>query len=243
MTRLIVLYPRTWRDRYETEFRALMAERPPDPLDRIDMVRGALDAHLHPQLGSTNSGEMAPPHSARLGAILAVLGGALWAGAGVAFLSAPYNQGLGYKESGFGIVIALAAALVTGLTAVMVSRSLPGRHALRSTAAVFVVLGALVMPPFWPALLAEPGLLLVVAVVNGYTATILGTLVFRLVAIPRLRPAGVILGGGALLALMFNTEDARALFLVPFGAAWILLGIVLAIRGIPTNGESLPDIR
>jgi hypothetical protein len=48
MTRLIALYPQTWRDRYEEEFLALLAERPPDPLDRVDIVRGAIDARLHP---------------------------------------------------------------------------------------------------------------------------------------------------------------------------------------------------
>ena len=50
MTRLIALYPRAWRDRYETEFRALMAERPPRPGDRFDIVRGAIDARLNPQV-------------------------------------------------------------------------------------------------------------------------------------------------------------------------------------------------
>ena len=49
MTRLVALYPRGWRDRYEDEFLALLEERPPDPLDRIDIVRGAVDARLHPQ--------------------------------------------------------------------------------------------------------------------------------------------------------------------------------------------------
>ena len=50
MTRLIGLYPQTWRDRYEDEFLALLAERPPDPLDSLDIVRGAIDARLHPQV-------------------------------------------------------------------------------------------------------------------------------------------------------------------------------------------------
>ena len=40
MSRLIALYPRSWRDRYEVEFRALVADRPTDPLDGVDIVRG-----------------------------------------------------------------------------------------------------------------------------------------------------------------------------------------------------------
>jgi hypothetical protein len=225
MTRLISLYPRAWRGRYEIELRALMAERPPTLEDRLDLVRGALDARLHPQLVPSDSRDSMPGRSSRLGWILAVLGGGLWAASGIAFHSAPYNAGLGYKEGGVSILIALAAALATGLAALTVSRSWPGPHVLLSISAAAVLLGALAMPLPWPVVLI------------GYMTTIFGTLVFGLVASPRLGPTGVILGGGALLALMFNTEDARALFLVPFGAAWILLGIVLALRGTPATAD------
>lgn len=50
MSRLIALYPAPWRDRYEEEFLALLAERPPTSIaERADIVRGAVDARLHPQ--------------------------------------------------------------------------------------------------------------------------------------------------------------------------------------------------
>jgi hypothetical protein len=215
MTRLIALYPRAWRDRYEIELRALMAERPPDRFDRIDIVRGALDARLHPQLGSTNSGESTRPRPARLGGIFAVLGGALWAVAGVAFHGAPYNPGLGYKESGSAIVVALAAALVTGLAAFTVSRLSPGRHVVLSISAIATLLGALAMALPWP------------VVALGFWTTVVGTVMFGLVATPRLGPTGILLAGAAVLALGFNTEDGRALFLIPLGAAWTLFGIVM----------------
>lgn len=42
------LYPRPWLDRYGDEVDALLADRPPGIRDRIDLVSGALDAHLHP---------------------------------------------------------------------------------------------------------------------------------------------------------------------------------------------------
>lgn len=42
------LYPRPWQARYGDEVTALLAEAPPDWRDRVDLVRGALDAHLHP---------------------------------------------------------------------------------------------------------------------------------------------------------------------------------------------------
>lgn len=50
MSRLVALYPTGWRSRYEDEFLALLASRPPSIEDRIDIVRGAVDARLHPQV-------------------------------------------------------------------------------------------------------------------------------------------------------------------------------------------------
>jgi hypothetical protein len=47
---LLRLYPRPWRERYGDEFEALLADRPPSVRHRLDIVRGALDAHFHPEL-------------------------------------------------------------------------------------------------------------------------------------------------------------------------------------------------
>ena len=46
--RLLWLYPRAWRRRYGREMDLLLDDRPPGVRDRLDMVTGALDAHLHP---------------------------------------------------------------------------------------------------------------------------------------------------------------------------------------------------
>ncbi len=42
------LYPRAWRRRYGDELAALLDERPPGARARLNLVGGALDAHLHP---------------------------------------------------------------------------------------------------------------------------------------------------------------------------------------------------
>ena len=47
---LIRLYPAAWRDRYGAEFAALLSERRPGWLHRLDIVRGAVDARLHPEV-------------------------------------------------------------------------------------------------------------------------------------------------------------------------------------------------
>ncbi len=50
MSVLLSLYPKRWRERYGDEFRWLLAEQPPSLGDRVDIVRGAVDAHLNPQI-------------------------------------------------------------------------------------------------------------------------------------------------------------------------------------------------
>ena len=84
MNRLIALYPHSWRERYEEEFMALLSERPPDPLDRIDIVRGAIDARLHPQADPRPSPEPLDPlpyngpWSIRRAGFVTLFGGFLW---------------------------------------------------------------------------------------------------------------------------------------------------------------------
>jgi hypothetical protein len=50
---LIRLYPANWRRRYGTELEALIDSHPFTPQLAVDLIAGALDAHLHPQLINT----------------------------------------------------------------------------------------------------------------------------------------------------------------------------------------------
>ena len=45
---LLHLYPKAWRARYAEEMSTLLDESSTDLRDRLDLVAGALDAHLHP---------------------------------------------------------------------------------------------------------------------------------------------------------------------------------------------------
>jgi hypothetical protein len=66
---LLRLYPLQWRRRYEEEVGALVDDEPLSVSLVVDLVRGAVDAHAHPELGapslvgSTGSGQipLAPP--------------------------------------------------------------------------------------------------------------------------------------------------------------------------------------
>ena len=220
MIRLISLYPRAWRDRYGLEFQTLMSERPPTPRDRLDIVRGALDARLHPQLREASPD--GTPRQVRIGATVAVLGGGLWIAAGFAFLGSSIIPELGYKDSSSAVVIAMAGALVTGIAAFLVASSLPARSAL-TNAAIAIVLGALAMTQPWP------------VVFFGFFAAVIGTLLFGLIVAPRIGMTGILVSVAAIVATAFNTEDERALLLVPLGAAWMVFGTVLAYRGIPSR--------
>ncbi|MDQ3785160.1 MAG: hypothetical protein M3360_09870 [Actinomycetota bacterium] len=52
MRRLVRLYPRRWRNRYGAELEAMLEQTRPTPRIVLDLVDGALDAHLHSQLTS-----------------------------------------------------------------------------------------------------------------------------------------------------------------------------------------------
>lgn len=71
------LYPSAWRARYGAEMADLLAERPPTWRDSIDLLRGALDAHLHPRSPS------------RLPAFAGILAGAAWTVVALAVLAEP----------------------------------------------------------------------------------------------------------------------------------------------------------
>lgn len=48
---LLRLYPRAWRRRYGSEFLAMLETMRITPATVLDVVRGAIDAHVHPELG------------------------------------------------------------------------------------------------------------------------------------------------------------------------------------------------
>ena len=77
MSRLVRLYPAAWRARYESEFQALLADRPPGLGDVVDTIRGAVDAHLHPHLVDDRD-RFRQPWTHRLPGLIALSAGLLW---------------------------------------------------------------------------------------------------------------------------------------------------------------------
>jgi hypothetical protein len=74
---IVRLYPSVWRARYAVEMTAVLRERPVTWRDTVDLMRGALDAHLHPDQPS------------RLPSLAALLAGAAWTIVALAVLAEP----------------------------------------------------------------------------------------------------------------------------------------------------------
>lgn len=122
MNRLVRLYPAAWRERYEPEFMELLATRPPGVADRIDIVRGAIDAHLHPQVRSPR--EVRPPAPAESTVLLVrrlgfgtLAGAGLWVVAWIVVLLGPvrYDGDGAYRDGAAAAPLLLGAvALIAG---------------------------------------------------------------------------------------------------------------------------------
>lgn len=70
---LVKLYPRAWRARYADEFLAMLDTVKVNRRRVTDVVRGAIDAHLHPELLIANGGNELNRWIMRVGALGALL--------------------------------------------------------------------------------------------------------------------------------------------------------------------------
>lgn len=215
MGRLVRLYPSAWRDRYEAEFLDLLAERPPTLRDRLDIVRGAFDARLHPQVVASADRE---PPADRRPALAAVASGLCWiaAAASLGLQGSPWP----YREGMPAMFLSGTAILLFAGAAFAAADPMSGRI-VRRLAVVIGVAGVLMFLG-WPAILL------------GYFGFLIAALAIG-AAGPRagLWPAWA--SGALILALLpalwFNTEDDRAWLIVPLGVAVLVLGFVLLGRG------------
>jgi hypothetical protein len=103
-TRIVALYPRAWRARYGEELEALLEAGSLGLRDRIDLLRGALDAHLHPARPSP------------LPVVAALTASALLTAHAIALAAQPVpTDWPGYLEEALPLVIAAVAALLPAL--------------------------------------------------------------------------------------------------------------------------------
>ena len=230
MSRLVALYPRAWRARYEAEFRDLLAERPPSPRDRLDIARGALDARLHPQVVGPPLVRDARGYSP-IGGAVALVAAVVVAANG----ALRYDEFGAYRDGGAALPLLVLACVLVSIGLYAVVERLPGEAALPRAAGWT----AIVSGPLWAVApwLAPLGLALLLGVLGlavgarraGLWPAWSVVVLVGLAAIP----------AGLFAALPFLPWYAGrvagldyTLVVAPMGGMWLLVGGLL-LRGRP----------
>jgi hypothetical protein len=229
MTRLVRLYPRPWRDRYEAELIDLLEQRPPSPGDAIDLIRGAVDAHIHPQA------ERPMPWTHRLPGVVALTTGLMWVSAIVIASSVD-----DWSATGTLIGLALMTMFI----------SLPGDYLATYGRRIGVGFGVLALAFLvvnvtpWPVAAFVYGFAIVIFLVGSLT---LAAIRAGVGASARWRVVGgaiaVPIAAVPILLYLTGSVDGTVarpfvLFAAPYGIAWALIGLLMLVRGSQTIVDS-----
>ena len=120
MPGLLRLYPAAWRARYGEEFAELLAARPPGFRDRLDIIAGAVDARLRPQVVQDAQAHAPRDWSA---SVLVVVGGTLltaWAVIGVLFVG-PWEDPAVQRMLGASFVTGLAGSVLVAAALLLIA--------------------------------------------------------------------------------------------------------------------------
>jgi len=229
MSTLLDLYPRAWRRRYEAEFRDLLAARPPSLRDRVDIVFGAIDARLHPQVESTDvtPDRIAGDPFARIAAVVAGLCFSVWS-VGVVGFMVPWESGLSPAGPEWLMTTGQLAALIGPIVAVFATGLIAHRYQDAiggwGVASAIVLVTGLLLAPIGAGMVAILALGLGGV---GFPLALAGRVVARPVAL--LVGLGMVLPMLGFIAFMSgNGQQVELLWPVAgLGPAWILLGLAL----------------
>ena len=206
---LLRLYPGRWRARYGEEMAALLEARPRSWRDRLDLLRGALDAWLH------------PPTPSRTPAVASLAGGGLWTmvSAGVMFQPTPPDWP-GYLLEVLPTATVAVAFLSVAVLGCALRSGDAGVGVFRLTAAIAAVGYAswiVVLVATAAGWADEPGL------AAAQTLAIVGTTLIgaALVMSEDATIGGLITASGLAMLVPWSAG-----WLV-FGAAWTAIGIAL----------------
>lgn len=232
MSRLLRLYPAAWRERYEAEFLGTLQERPVGLTGSVDIVHGAIDAHLHPELIG------GAPHvwTHRLPGLMATAAGLIWSWFYLRIvLAAP-------EEWGYGILIAMLLMLFAVLGDYMTSYARPIGLTMSA------LIAATILPYVQPSSVIDDGMLHVA--LGAAAALLLGGGMLLLAAIRAGIGTGVrwlLIAGGMLVPVTiaipvmggFGPTDpggapAMVVAVLPYGIAWAIIGLRMTIRGSET---------
>ncbi|MEO5885182.1 MAG: hypothetical protein ABIQ58_06675, partial [Candidatus Limnocylindrales bacterium] len=232
MNLLVRLYPQTWRDRYETEFQGILEARPPSARDRVDIVRGAIDARLHPEVPGSPERPRLAMQSAHLAAGATIAAGAIWL-VWVGLLLRDFRGWGSGQPDNAALLSALTAFTLLALAAAHVLVA----YAVRTTASGIAGVAGSLASAFFAMTAFGGGLTLAIALIGSATlgATLGGRIIPRWVAGAWAVTAVLVLavmlgfvdGGGKDVGLLAAAG--------PFGATLVLAGLILARRGVPSG--------
>ena len=245
MSLLLALYPRAWRDRYGDEFTDLLLARPPSFRDRVDIVIGAIDARVNPQVPGADERERAVggDRAARVAAIVTGIFLTIWGVIGATSM-VPWDSNVGPQASAelmnlawvSGLLGSLIAPVAFGIIVVRYERALGG---VGSVGAILTPVGLL---------MAELGMGTL-----ALATLAMGVVLFSWRASGRIlsAPAALAFAAGTLLAVgaffafaAGNGRDVAVLMpLVALGPAWIVLGVGLRQpQSMPEQGSPIPSM-
>jgi hypothetical protein len=240
MSRLLTLYPGEWRARYGDEVEALLAARPPDLHDRLDLVRGAIDARINPQgRGNKLNGSVAVPDRA-IGA-LAISAGFLFTLWITIFVVYPGPRGVESTQLAWWHALARTSALSGSLFGAVAVGAIMLRHGHRiGDVAVLggaaLVLGLLLAQsgPFAMAMIGFGTLVLARGMSGWLGSPVVSTFFVMATFLAFAGLVALAVGGG---------RDLRALWLMlPYGPGWLALGLAVFRHRTPTAADPGPAV-
>lgn len=237
MSALVRLYPRPWRERYEKEFLAVLASRPPSIGDRVDIVRGAVDARLHPELSGDPERSHSVTPAERVAAASSLAAGALWLAWFGLIVRDFRGWGAGEPENA-PVMVALStfAGLALALAHVFVAYAAQGvMHPVGGVGASIAAV-AFVFTAFGGGATAYFALI--------GSAMLAGALAGRGLPVA----LGIGWAASALLVLavflVFVAGQGRDVGLLPlallYGVAWVGVGATIGLRGVPRPAAATP---
>jgi hypothetical protein len=232
MSRLLRLYPAAWRERYEAEFIGTLQERPIGMAGSVDILRGAMDAHLHPEL----IGGAPSVWTHRLPGLMATAAGLIWSWYYLRIvLAAP-------EEWGYGVFVAMLLMLFAVLGDYVAS------YARRIGLTISALIAAAVLAGLQPLSAIGDGML--TFALGAAAALLLSGGMLTLAALRAGIGAGgrwLLIVGGLLvpvaiaIAVMggFGPTDpggapAMVVAILPYGIAWAIVGLRMTLRGSVT---------
>ena len=234
MSWLVALYPSAWRSRFEDELLALLDSRPRSIRDRVDIVRSAVDAHLHPQLPG--------PERVRdpLG-VAPLLGLALLVVAVLLAANGPVHRDEygSYRDGAAALPFFILAAVLLSVGLHRSVVQLPAGAAW-TRAAGWIAMGA---GPIWTMMpwVAPIGLVFLVSVlglaVGARRAGVWPAWSVLLLALTLALPAGLFAATSFLPWYALRVADLNFLVVLgPIAVLWLVVGGIV-LRGFPRPAQ------